>query len=42
MKVNLLIDKLKRSYFEDIKFQILKNAGSYEILAPLQIINGVG
>jgi hypothetical protein len=31
-----------RYYSEGIIFQILNNAGSYDLLAPLRIINGVG
>ena len=38
----VLIDKLKRHYTQDIVFQILKNAGSYDLLVPLKIIGGVG
>ena len=37
-----MIDKLKRHYTQDIVFQILRNAGSYDLLVPLKIIGGVG
>lgn len=38
----VLLDRMKRHYTQDIVFQILRNAGSYDLFVPLKIIGGVG
>ena len=38
----LIKNKLKSHYLYEMKKQIVYNAGSIEILAPLQIIQGLG
>ncbi|MBS1889843.1 MAG: hypothetical protein JST59_00990 [Actinobacteria bacterium] len=41
-KRNVLINRVLRYYLDGAIFQVLNNAGSYDLLAPLRIINGLG
>lgn len=36
------MNRVLKYYLEGAIFQVLNNAGSYDLLAPLRIINGVG
>ena len=38
---DILLNRLKRHYTQDIVVQILRNAGSYDLFVPLKIIGGV-
>lgn len=41
-KRNVLLTRVLKYYLDGAIFQVLNNAGSYDLLAPLRIINGVG
>lgn len=41
-KSSVLLRRLLRFYTDGIVLQILKNAGSYDLFAPLKILSGMG
>jgi len=41
-KRNILAMRVAKYYLDGAIFQVLNNAGSYDLLAPLRIIQGVG